>query len=124
MKRLYHNTKRERRAIRHARGRARQRGTAVQPRLSVFRGLRHTVAQLIDDTTGRTLAAASSIQIAAAPVAGKTAKVAAAYLVGQRLAEAAERQGIRRVVFDRGGYLYHGRVAAVAEGARAGGLQF
>lgn len=95
-------------------------GTAERPRLSVFRSNSKIYAQLIDDTTGKTLVSASSLEID-----GKgNATIAISKTVGQKLAEKAVPNGISKVVFDRGGYLYHGRVKALAEGAREGGLQF
>ncbi len=124
MKRLLNKSKNNLRQVRHARVRATVKGTKETPRLSVFRGLRSLVTQLIDDTSGKTLCAVKSAEIKEAKVEGKEGKVALAYLVGQKLAEKAAALGIKAVVFDRGGYRYHGRVAAVAEGARAGGLKF
>ncbi|MFQ5925870.1 MAG: 50S ribosomal protein L18 [Terriglobia bacterium] len=111
----------------HRRVRARVRGTGECPRLSVFRSHKHIYAQLIDDTRGATLAAASSREqeVRARPeLAGRGGNVAAAQLVGQLLGERAQQAGIRQVVFDRGGYKYHGRVKTLAEAARAAGLQF
>ncbi|MDR7556810.1 MAG: 50S ribosomal protein L18 [Armatimonadota bacterium] len=109
---------------RHLRIRARVRGTPARPRLSVFRSLKQIYAQLIDDTTGRTLVAASTLDPEVRGlVAGKT-KTEAAVAVGQVLAQRALARGIQRVVFDRGGYKFHGRVKALADGARAAGLQF
>lgn len=81
-------------------------------------------AQLIDDASGKTVAYVNSKGLKAAKVEGKAGKVAVAYAVGQKIAELASAKGIKSVVFDRGGYRYHGRVAAVADGARSGGLQF
>lgn len=124
MKRLLNKTKNNLRQVRHARVRATVKGTKETPRLSVFRGLRSLVTQLIDDSSGKTLCAVKSAEVKEAKVEGKEGKVALAYLVGQKLAEKAIALGIKAVVFDRGGYRYHGRVAAVAEGARAGGLKF
>lgn len=95
-------------------------GTAERPRLTVFRSNKHIYAQLIDDGAGRTLAAASSLEQGVAD--GKPVEVSKA--VGQRLAERAREAGIAAVVFDRNGYRYHGRVQALADGAREGGLQF
>ncbi|QOR75248.1 MAG: 50S ribosomal protein L18 [Thermoflavifilum sp.] len=106
----------------HLRIRKRISGTATRPRLSVFRSNTSIYAQLIDDTTGHTLAAASSRDKAIA--AQKGTKTEKSYLVGEALAKKALALGITRCVFDRGGYLYHGRVKALAEGARAAGLQF
>jgi large subunit ribosomal protein L18 len=110
--------KRDARVRRHARVRKHVRGTAERPRLAVFRSNRHIYAQLIDDRTAATLAQASDREVGDA---GN--KVAAAKAVGSLLATRAKQAGIERVVFDRGGRLYHGRVAALAEGAREGGLQ-
>ena len=99
-------------------------GTSARPRLNVFRSLDHIYAQVIDDVAGRTLAAASTVdKQLGSQLAGKTKKEQAA-LVGKAVAERAKDQGIDRVVFDRGGYLYHGRIKALADGAREGGLQF
>ena len=112
------------RIVRHTRVRKKVHGDGERPRLCVFRSLRHIYAQVIDDTTGCTLAAASSLE----PAAGKTSetqpKLAISESVGKRLAERAKEQGINEVVFDRGGYKYHGRVKALAEGSREGGLVF
>jgi large subunit ribosomal protein L18 len=109
---------------RHERARRRLIGIAARPRLSVFRSLKQIYAQVIDDETGRTLAAASTLdQEIRARVAGKN-KAEAAAIVGEMLAQRARAQGITAVVFDRGGYLYHGRVRALADAARAAGLEF
>jgi large subunit ribosomal protein L18 len=107
---------------RHHRVRKSIRGSADRPRLAVFRSNRHIVAQVIDDTTGRTLAAASTLESDLR--AGGTGNVAAASKVGALVAERAKSAGVTKVVFDRGGFLYHGRVAAVAEAARDAGLEF
>jgi large subunit ribosomal protein L18 len=104
---------------RHRRVRKKIRGTAERPRLAVYRSNRHIYAQVIDDVAGRTLAAASSL----ATSNGGDPK-AKAKEVGQALAKNAKAAGITRVSFDRGGFQYHGRIAAVAEGAREGGLEF
>ncbi len=96
-------------------------GTPGKPRLAVFRSNRHIYAQLIDDTTGRTLASASSVE-SGVRAEGTVPKVAGA--VGQLVAERAIEKGINQVVFDRGGFLYHGRVKSLADGAREGGLEF
>jgi large subunit ribosomal protein L18 len=104
---------------RHARIRLRLSGTPERPRLSVFRSAKFIYAQVIDDTTGRTLAAASSREPSLADGAGK---VDAARAVGRALAERAKTAGVGTVVLDRGGYRYHGRVRSLAEGAREGGL--
>jgi large subunit ribosomal protein L18 len=111
----------ERRTIRRYRIRKRVQGTGERPRLSVFRSTRHIYAQLVDDLKGVTLAAASSKEGVKGGEKGKTPASAA---VGKLLAERAKAKGIVRVCFDRGGYLYHGRVKALADGARAGGLEF
>lgn len=97
-------------------------GTAQKPRLSVFRSNKDIYAQLIDDTTGTTLAAANSRQKDVAAAAGT--KVERSMIVGKAIAEKAKTLGIETCVFDRGGYLYHGRVKAIADGAREGGLKF
>lgn len=111
-------------ARRHRRVRARISGTAQRPRLNVFRSLTNIYAQVIDDISGHTLASASTIdREIAGQVEGKS-KVEAAKIVGQALAQRAKAAGVGAVVFDRGGYRYHGRVAALAEGAREGGLEF
>ncbi len=95
-----------------------------RPRLSVFRSGKHIYAQLIDDGAKRTIAAASSSEAAKEAVKTKGYNVAAAAAVGKLIATRAIEKGVKRVVFDRGGYLYHGRVKALAEAARAGGLEF
>ena len=109
---------------RHRRVRARVSGTAERPRLSVFRSLEHVYAQLIDDVAGNTLVAASTLDGDVKDKIDGKKKAEEATVVGQILAERAKAKGIASVVFDRGGFLYHGRVKALAEGARAGGLQF
>jgi large subunit ribosomal protein L18 len=101
--------------------RKRIRGTTERPRLTVFRSLKFIYAQLIDDVTGRTLAEASDRVAKGGSVKGKTDS---AKKVGSTLAERAKKAGVTKVVFDRNGYLYHGRVKALADGAREGGLQF
>lgn len=109
---------------RHARVRKKISGTTACPRLSVYRSLNHIYAQVIDDTTSSTLVAASTVEAAIAKkVAGKTKKEAA-NIVGKQIAEKALAKGITEVVFDRGGYLYTGRVKALAEAAREAGLKF
>lgn len=111
-------------ARRETRTRAKLHGTAARPRLSVFRSLTNIFAQVIDDDQGLTLVSASTIdKELAAQVQGKT-KTEAAKLVGQALAERAKTANIEAVVFDRGGFRYQGRVAALAEGAREAGLKF
>jgi large subunit ribosomal protein L18 len=112
------------RTRRHRRVRRRITGTAARPRLCVHRSLRHITAQVIDDTAGRTLAAASTQdKEAVARIAGSGAGAGAAAVVGELIATRALAQGVTQVVFDRGGYLYHGRVAALAEAARKAGLE-
>jgi large subunit ribosomal protein L18 len=111
------------RARRHRRVRKTIVGTAARPRLAAFRSNKHFVMQVIDDSTGRTLAAASTYE-AAVKSAGRTGSVAGAERVGTLVAERAKAAGVDKVVFDRGGFLYHGRIAAAAEAARAAGLEF
>ena len=111
----------EARVKRHRRVRKRVSGTTARPRVAVFRSNRHIYAQVIDDTTGRTLAAASTAEPELRT--GSTATVDAAKAVGQLVGERARGAGITRVVFDRGGFRYHGRVAALCDGARAAGLE-
>lgn len=122
MKRLVNNkTRASLRVRRHNRVRAVIKGTAARPRLSVYRSLRGMVVQLIDDAAGRTLCYAASREVDTKPGVKKS-EIATA--LGQLIAAKAKTKGIVKAVFDRGGYKYHGRVKAVAEGARAGGLQF
>ena len=124
-------TRRRARVRRHARVRAKIAGTAERPRLAVYRSNRHIYAQLVDDDAARTLVSASDREIEAdADGPGKAqakgrgkGKIAPAKAVGELLADRAKSAGIERVVFDRGGRLFHGRVAALAEGAREKGLQ-
>jgi large subunit ribosomal protein L18 len=104
---------------RHERIRLRISGTPQRPRLSVFRSTRYIYGQVVDDTTGRTLAYASSLE---PELRGEEGKAASAHRVGQMLAERARASGVSAVVLDRGGYQYHGRVRSLAEGAREGGL--
>jgi large subunit ribosomal protein L18 len=105
----------------HKRIRRKLAGSTERPRLAVFRSVAHIYAQVIDDTQGKTLVSASSVD-----KGGKTngGNVAAAKVIGKLVAERAKEKGIKSVVFDRGGYLYHGRVKALAEAARAAGLEF
>ena len=112
---------REARLRRHRRVRGKIRGTAERPRLVVFRSNRGIFAQLVDDDAGRTVAAASWLDLPKSFSGGKTAQAGE---VGTRLAEAAKKAGIDVVVFDRAGYLFHGRVKALADSAREGGLSF
>jgi large subunit ribosomal protein L18 len=115
----------EKRARRHLRIRRKVAGTAERPRLSVFRSLNHIYCQLVDDLSGRTVLAVSSRDPDLRETIGAAkGKVARSKLVGQRLAAKAKELGIERVCFDRSGYLYHGRVKAIADGAREGGLHF
>ena len=114
-------TVREARLRRHRRVRAKVHGTAERPRLAVFRSNRGIEAQLVDDQNGRTLASASHLALAKSFKGDKTAQAEA---VGKALAEAAKKAGVGTCVFDRGGYLYHGRIKALADGAREGGLEF
>lgn len=109
---------------RHLRVRKKLFGTADRPRLNVFRSASHIYAQLIDDTKGHTLAAASTLDPAIREQVGYGGNKAAAKEVGKAIAEKAKKAGISEVVFDRGGYLYHGRVKELAEAAREAGLQF
>ncbi len=106
----------------HRRIRKRIKGTPERPRLSVFRSLKHIYAQVIDDEAGRTLASASTAEKKGPAAKGNN--VAAARAVGRLVAERAKERGVRAVVFDRGGYRYHGRVKALAEAAREAGLEF
>ena len=106
---------------RHKRVRGKISGTAERPRLSVFRSESNIYAQIIDDVAGNTLVAASSVEKA---FEGNGGNIEAAKKVGAMIAERALQKGIEEVVFDRGGYVYHGRVAALTEGAREGGLKF
>jgi large subunit ribosomal protein L18 len=100
--------------------RAKISGTAKKPRLSVFRSLKHIYAQLIDDQNSKTLISAKDTEVKA----DKKAKVDLAFKVGELIAAKAKKAGIEQVVFDKGSYLYHGRVKSLADGARAGGLKF
>lgn len=115
-------SKSELKARRHHRVRRKVEGTSERPRLAVFRSNKHIVAQVIDDTRGHTLAAASTVEKDLR--AGKTGNVAAAQAVGHLVAERAKAAGVAKVVFDRGGVQYHGRVAALADAARESGLEF
>ncbi len=110
---------------RHVRVRAKVKGTSQRPRLNVFRSSAHIYAQVINDLEGSTIVAASDLEEVVKERSGENApKMARATTVGQVIAERAKEAGIDSVVFDRGGFLYHGRVKAVAEGAREGGLVF
>ena len=112
------------RVIRHARVRKKISGTTERPRLCVYRSNAHIYAQIIDDEKGMTLVAASTVEKDLAAQIGEMDKKGAAKLVGKTIAERAEAAGIKTVVFDRGGYIYTGRVAELAAGAREGGLDF
>ncbi|MGI6172697.1 MAG: 50S ribosomal protein L18 [Christensenellales bacterium] len=112
------------RVIRHARVRKKISGTTARPRLCVYRSLSHIYAQIIDDSLGSTLIAASTVEKDIATQVAELDKKGAAKLVGKILAERALEKGIKDVVFDRGGYIYTGRVAELAAGAREGGLDF
>jgi large subunit ribosomal protein L18 len=116
--------KKEARERRHARVRKQVLGTAERPRLNVYRSLNHIYAQVIDDTQGSTLAAASTVDREIKDQLAELNKSQQAELVGEVVARRAIEKGITRVVFDRGGYAYHGRVLQLAEGARKGGLDF
>lgn len=106
----------------HLRIRKRLRGSAGRPRLSVYRSLKHIYAQVVDDHAGRTLVSASSAEKTGTAKSG--GNLAGAKEIGKLVAERARQAGIKKVVFDRGGYLYHGRVKALADAAREGGLEF
>ena len=116
--------KNEVRKIRHERVRLKIAGTTETPRLCVFRSLKHIYVQLIDDTKGVTLVSASTMDPAVKGQLSETDKKGAAKLVGKTVGERALQAGFKSVVFDRGGYVYTGRVQAVAEGAREAGLEF
>lgn len=105
----------------HKRIRRRVAGTQERPRLAVFRSVNHIYAQVIDDAQGHTLVAAASTE---KDLRGKGGNVDGAKLIGRTVAERAKEKGIRKVVFDRGGYLYHGRIKALADAAREAGLEF
>jgi large subunit ribosomal protein L18 len=111
-------TREQQRNRRHLRVRKKVTGTMERPRLVVFRSLKHITAQLVDDTTGRTLMTVGSTDIVSGKKSEKSTEV------GKRIAARAKDAGITKVVFDRAGYQYHGRVKAVADGAREGGLEF
>jgi large subunit ribosomal protein L18 len=117
------NTEQQRQR-RHRRLRVQVRGTTERPRLNVFRSARHIYAQLVDDTVGHTLVSAGTLEDSLRGELGKLKKTEQAKLVGETLAKRALEKGVKQVVFDRGGYRYHGRVKALAEGARSAGLQF
>ena len=118
------NIRQQARLKRKKRIRKKIHGTPQRPRLSVFRSARHIYAQIVDDTAGRTLAAASTVDQQAKDAPKFKDKVAAANFVGKLVCERALNQGIKEVVFDRNGFLYHGRVKSLSEGARKAGLVF
>ena len=121
---MAHHTRREARARRQSRVRQKISGTAERPRLNVYRSLSQIYAQVIDDGAGHTLAAASSLEPDVRPQLKGLNKTDQARLIGQLLAERALAKGVKQVVFDRGGYRYHGRVRALADAARKAGLEF
>ncbi len=112
------------RVKKHERLRNRFSGTAERPRLAVFRSNDHMYAQIIDDVAGKTLVAASTVEKAAKAELAQTDTVEAAAYVGTLIAKRAQEAGIKQVVFDRGGYIYHGKVQALADAAREAGLEF
>lgn len=112
------------RQVRHKRNRGNMPVSSDRPRLCVFRSLRHIYAQVIDDSAGRTLVSASTAESDVRERLSKAKKTDAAKLIGQIVAERSKEKGVTKVVFDRGGYKYHGRVKALADAAREGGLQF
>jgi len=112
------------RKVRHHRQRRDLNGTSERPRLNVYRSTNHIYAQVIDDTTGNTLVAASTMDAEIKAELNDKTKTEASKLVGKLVGQRALEKGVKKVVFDRGGYLYTGRVAAVAEGAREAGLDF
>ncbi|MDD2316024.1 MAG: 50S ribosomal protein L18 [Desulfobacterales bacterium] len=118
------NQRQEARLKRKIRIRIKTSGTQERPRLSVFRSARHIYAQIIDDITGRTLVSASSLEKTIKEQPKLESKIAMAVYVGKLVAQRAVESGIKKVVFDRNGFLYHGRVKAVSDGAREGGLDF
>ena len=112
------------RVIRHARVRKKISGTPEMPRLSVYRSSKHIQVQLIDDVAGKTLCAASTLEKGIQDQLAELDKTGAAKLVGKLVAERAQAAGYKKVVFDRGGYVYHGRIQALADAAREAGLEF
>ena len=116
--------RKQQRAKRHRRIRKHLGGTAERPRLSVYRSLTNMYAQVIDDRSRVTLASANSLKMEITPVEGESPKVAQARAVGKAIAEAAQAKGIKQVAFDRAGFLFHGRVKALADAAREAGLEF
>lgn len=118
------STRRAARIRRHIRVRKKVEGTSERPRLNVFRSLEHIYVQIIDDSTGSTLVSASTVDVELRGDLAKLSKTEQAKAVGKAAAERAKAKGIESVVFDRGGYPYHGRVKALADGSREGGLHF
>jgi large subunit ribosomal protein L18 len=108
----------------HERLRQRMRGSAERPRLNVYRSLNHIYAQVIDDATGKTLAAVNTVQGGTKGTKRTGGNIASAKEVGKLIAQRAQEKGVKKVVFDRGGYLYHGRIKALADAAREAGLEF
>jgi len=117
-------TKKERVLRKHRRVRKKIFGTTERPRFAVYKSLKHMHAQIIDDTKGETLVAASTVEKEIGEKVKDLTKTEAAKFLGQVLAERAKEKGVVKVVFDRGGFIYHGRIKAIAEGAREGGLEF
>ncbi len=117
-------TREQRRERRHRRVRGKVSGTAERPRLVVHRSLNHVEGQIVDDVAGRTLVGLSTLDGSLRERRSELTKTESSHAAGKALAEKAREMGITAVVFDRGGYLYHGRVKAFAEGAREGGLEF
>ena len=117
-------SRKQSRIKRKKRIRKRVNGTQERPRLSVFRSAKHIYAQVIDDTTGATLASASSVEKITREHPKFESKIAQANFVGNLVAQRSKEKGVNKVVFDRNGFLYHGRIKAISEGAREGGLEF
>ncbi len=118
------DTSKQRRAVRHSRVRRKLAGTVERPRLAVFRSLSHVYAQVIDDTQGVTLVAASSLEPEVRKQRDGKRKSEVSKIVGALIAQRAKEKGIKRIALDRGGHKYHGRVKALADAAREGGLSF
>ncbi|MDD3840363.1 MAG: 50S ribosomal protein L18 [Clostridia bacterium] len=121
IKKIHRNKDRK---IRHARNRKKISGTSERPRFNVFKSLNHVYAQIINDETGETLVSASTLETEIKQKANSNCNIEAAKMVGSRIAEKALEKGINKVVFDRGGYIYHGKVKALADAAREKGLDF
>ena len=117
-------TREERRERRHRRVRAKVHGTAERPRLVVHRSINHVEGQVVDDVSGRTLVGLSTLDAALREKRGELNKTEASHAAGKALAEKAREMGVTKVVFDRGGYLYHGNIKALADAARENGLEF